>query len=96
MVLREAFALGVPVAASRIGALSELVVEGVNGEFYSAGDAADLLRVVRTLWRDQAQLEREAHGARQYYEANLTAEANHSQLMRIYAAAIEFHRSRGA
>jgi glycosyltransferase involved in cell wall biosynthesis len=96
MVLREAFALGVPVAASRIGALSELVVEGVNGEFYSAGDPADLLRVVRMLWLDQARLEREAGGARQCYEANLTAGGNHSHLMRIYAAAIEFHHSRGA
>lgn len=96
MVLREAFALGVPVAASRIGALGELVVGGVNGELYSPGDSADLLRVVRTLWRDQAQLMREAQGARLSYEVDLTAEANHGHLMHIYAAAIEFHRSRGA
>jgi glycosyltransferase involved in cell wall biosynthesis len=31
MVIREAFAFGVPVAASRLGSLAELVKEGTNG-----------------------------------------------------------------
>ena len=34
--------MGVPVVASRIGALEEWVVDGVNGLHFSPNDAADL------------------------------------------------------
>ena len=42
--LVEAFANGVPVIASRIGALAELVEPGRNGLLFEAGSARDLAR----------------------------------------------------
>lgn len=41
-VMLEAFAAGVPVIASDLGGLSEIVEDGKNGTVFRAGDAADL------------------------------------------------------
>ena len=42
LVTQEAFLFGVPVIASNIGALKELVDDGKNGRRFRVGDAADL------------------------------------------------------
>ncbi|MFT4710717.1 MAG: glycosyltransferase involved in cell wall biosynthesis, partial [Planctomycetota bacterium] len=44
-VIREAFAAGRPVVASRIGALEESVQDGVDGLLFEPGNAKDLARV---------------------------------------------------
>jgi glycosyltransferase involved in cell wall biosynthesis len=48
--LVEAFANGVPVIASRIGRLAEMVEPGRNGLLFEAGSARDLAR--RLAWAD--------------------------------------------
>jgi GT2 family glycosyltransferase/glycosyltransferase involved in cell wall biosynthesis len=48
-VIREAFAAGVPVVASRLGGMAEMVRDGVDGLLFMPGDAADLARVLRRL-----------------------------------------------
>jgi len=45
-VIKEAFAAGVPVVASSLGGMAELVHDGKNGLLFSPGDAADLRRVI--------------------------------------------------
>lgn len=58
LVIAEAFAAGVPVVASRAGALAELVTDGVDGRHFRMGDAADLARVLGELAADPAQMAR--------------------------------------
>jgi glycosyltransferase involved in cell wall biosynthesis len=48
--LVEAFANGLPVIASRIGRLAEMVEPGRNGLLFEAGSARDLAR--RLAWAD--------------------------------------------
>jgi len=48
-VIREAFAAGVPVVASDIGGMAEMVEDGVSGLHFKAGDAEDLARQLRRL-----------------------------------------------
>ncbi|MGH9386297.1 MAG: glycosyltransferase, partial [Vicinamibacterales bacterium] len=48
-VIREAFAAGVPVIASNLGGMAELVSEGRNGLLFEAGNVADLRRVLLRL-----------------------------------------------
>ncbi len=87
MAIREAFALGVPVAGARLGSIPCIVQHGVNGVLFAAGDAGDLLEQVRAAWRTPARLESMAQGAQASFQANYTAEANYRQLMTIYRQA---------
>ncbi len=58
LVVRDAFAAGVPVAASRLGALADVVHDGASGILFAPGDAADLRRRVAAAWDDAARLAR--------------------------------------
>jgi glycosyltransferase involved in cell wall biosynthesis/GT2 family glycosyltransferase len=49
LAVREAQARGVPVVASRRGALAEAVVPGAGGELFEAGDAVALAAIVARL-----------------------------------------------
>jgi glycosyltransferase involved in cell wall biosynthesis len=51
LAVREAQARGVPVVASRRGALAEAVVPGVDGELFEPGDVAGLASLVARLAR---------------------------------------------
>ncbi|MDX1664105.1 MAG: glycosyltransferase family 4 protein [Candidatus Promineifilaceae bacterium] len=57
-VTREAFAAGVPVVASRLGALAEQVDDGVNGLLFPAGDAKVLAATLARLYEEPALLPR--------------------------------------
>ena len=48
MVALEALAAGIPVAASRVGALPELIQHGENGWLFEAGNVAELKAIVDT------------------------------------------------
>jgi glycosyltransferase involved in cell wall biosynthesis len=93
MVIREAFALGVPVAASRLGAMGSLVEEGRTGTLFAPADSQDLLRAIRAVWMDQTTLRMMGLAARREFEAKYTPERNYEQLMHIYEHAIR-NRSR--
>ena len=49
LVIQEAFLAGVPVVASRIGGIPEVVANGVNGLLFQPGDADDLARCLSRL-----------------------------------------------
>jgi len=88
MVIREAFSLGIPVAASRLGSIPCIVAEGVNGRLFIPGDPDDLYRVVKELWTEQEGLSRMAKAARAEFEDKYTAEKNYNRLMEIYDLAL--------
>lgn len=48
-VIKEAFAAGVPVVASNLGGMAELVEDGRSGLLFTVGDSADLRRVLGRL-----------------------------------------------
>jgi GT2 family glycosyltransferase/glycosyltransferase involved in cell wall biosynthesis len=48
-VIKEAFACGVPVIASRLGGMAELVQDGVNGLLFPPGDARALADALRRI-----------------------------------------------
>lgn len=91
----EAYSCGLPVIASRIGALAEIVADGVTGLLFEPGNAEDLARKLR--WaEDHPEAMREmGRAARAAYDAHYTPERNYQQLMEIYVDAIE-HVRQGA
>lgn len=84
MVIAEAFAAGTPVVASRIGALAEIVEDGVTGLHAAAGDAADLARVLARVGAEPEAALRMGRAARAAYEARWTEAATTSALLSIY------------
>lgn len=90
-VILEAFAMGVPVIASDLGAMSSLVDHGRTGLHVRPGDADDLAVKVRWLWDHPEERAAMGRAARAEYEAKYTAERNYDLLMQIYADALR-HR----
>lgn len=64
IVAREAMACGVPVIASRLGALPEAVREGENGLVFTAHRASELAAILQKLDADRSALARLRAGIR--------------------------------
>ena len=64
LVISEAFAMGVPVIASRLGGMAEMVRDGIDGRLFAPGDSAELARILEELARDREALARLAAGVR--------------------------------
>lgn len=84
----EAFACGVPVIASRLGAMEEIVEDGRTGLHFTPGDAGDLAAKVEWAWTHPVEMEAMGRAARAEYEAKYTAERNYQMLMEIYGRVI--------
>jgi glycosyltransferase involved in cell wall biosynthesis len=87
LVAVEAFACGVPVIASRLGAMQEIVEDGRTGLHFTPGDADDLAAKVEWAWTHPDEMQEMGRAARAEYEAKYTAERNCQMLMDIYARA---------
>ncbi len=84
----EAFASGIPVIASRIGAMAEIVEDQVTGLLFEPGNAVDLATKLR--WALDHPLEMAVMGknARMKYQEKYTADINYNMLLEIYREAV--------
>lgn len=96
MTLVEAFAAGLPVIASRLGSMAEIVEDGVTGLHFEPGNAEDLADKIRWAADHPSEMRRMGENARREYEAKYTPERNHEMLMVIYEQAIHHAKSRRA
>lgn len=87
--MMEAFARGTPVVASRLGAMTELVEDGVTGLHFPPGDSAALATAVRTLLSDRPRLQQMRIASRQTFERRFTGDTNYAALMGLYEEALE-------
>jgi glycosyltransferase involved in cell wall biosynthesis len=92
MALVEASACGTPAITSDIATTEEVIIEGVNGMRFRAGDADDLVSKAKAMLAHPDQLRAMRRSARMFYERNYTAERNYNLLMKIYAGAIDRNR----
>lgn len=82
----EAYAKGVPVIASKIGAVQELVQDGVTGLLFEAGDPMALAEKLESAFANPDQMRQMGERARVEFEAKYSAASNYQQLMHIYEA----------
>jgi glycosyltransferase involved in cell wall biosynthesis len=80
----EAFACGVPVVASRLGAMAEMVENHCTGLHFSPRDANELADKVLWAWSHEEEMAAMGHNARAEYERRYTADKNYEMLMGIY------------
>jgi glycosyltransferase involved in cell wall biosynthesis len=84
----EAYACGLPVIASRLGALADIVHDAITGLLFTPGDANDLASKLAWATAHPDEMMRMGRAARAEYEAKYTPERNYQMLMDIYEDAI--------
>lgn len=87
MVLAEALSFGLPVIASRIGGLPEIVEHGKPGLLFEARNASAFVEALRKILGDADLLSSMRQAARQRFEDLYSEERNHAMLMTIYQEA---------
>ena len=85
----EAYACSLPVIASRLGALSEIVLEGETGLLFDPNSADDLAQKLRWASSHPDEMLAMGRNARARYERYYTPQANYNLLSEIYAESIE-------
>jgi len=84
LTIAEAFATGLPVVASRLGAMAELVQDGCTGLLFNPGDPVDLAAKVAWAFAHREELADMGHRARGEFRSKYTAERNYKFLSDIY------------
>ncbi|HXG31487.1 MAG TPA: glycosyltransferase family 4 protein, partial [Thermodesulfobacteriota bacterium] len=84
MTVAESYACGLPVIASRLGAMAEIVDDGRTGLLFEPGNPEDLAAKVEWAWTHPKEMAEMGQEARREYEERYTAERNYEILMGIY------------
>lgn len=92
VVVLEALAMGVPVLASRVGALPELIVEGENGYLCDPTDINSFVSRLTFLARSPEILARLRTGARTYAERHLDQQGSLQRYRQTFAELLSLDR----
>jgi succinoglycan biosynthesis protein ExoA len=84
MCVLEAMAAGVPVVATRVGAVPGLVVPGETGELVEPGDRAGLAAAILRLLRDRAEARRLGENGRALVIREHSVEATAREYLALY------------
>jgi glycosyltransferase involved in cell wall biosynthesis len=87
-VLIEAFGCGLPVIASRLGALAELVDDHKTGLLFDPTSASGLATAIRWAERHPREMRAMGQQARRVYENLYSPDRNHQLLVDVYREAI--------
>src|SRR5215472_2129302 len=88
MVIVEAFANGLPVIASRLGTMADVIEDGVTGLHFTVGDPDDLAAKVAWAITHCDRMAEMGSAARRAYEKRFSEETNYQALLTIYRDAI--------
>ncbi len=93
MALLEALSAGVPIVATRVGGIPEIVQDDRNGYLVQRSEEA-VAAVIERLARDRASHERVARGALERFQSRFHIGRCAEHYARVYARAIEEKRRR--
>jgi glycosyltransferase involved in cell wall biosynthesis len=89
VTIAEAFATGLPIVASRLGAMAELVQNSRTGLLFTPGDPIDLAATVEWAFAHPNELAEMGRCAREEFKAKYTAERNYQLLRDIYQLVLD-------
>ena len=87
----EAMAAGLPVVATRVGGVPELVQEGINGLLVEPGDVDGLARALRSLLLDPQKAHRMGQAGRERVELDFNCPRIAAQLQNLYLKFLNQH-----
>jgi glycosyltransferase involved in cell wall biosynthesis len=87
-ILVDSFAVGTPVLASDLGAMADVVHDGLEGLHFRAGDADHLAERASWLFDHPDERSKMRAAARAEYQDRFTAEKSHAILMDVYQRAM--------
>ena len=87
----EAMSHGIPVIAAKLGALAQLIEDGVDGLFYEPGDPQDLARKMEQLWNDPELCRQMGQAGRRKARERWSHEVNYEHTLEIYEATLRAH-----
>lgn len=92
-VIMESLAFSKPVLASNLGAIKELVIDGVNGILFEPGNEKDLAdKISYMLSRNSERIDM-GKMANKIYKERFNREQNYGDLMNIYMKTINLNKS---
>jgi glycosyltransferase involved in cell wall biosynthesis len=95
MVIVEAFANGLPVIASRLGTMGDVIEDGVTGLHFTMGDPEDLAAKVAWAITHRDRMAEMGSAARRVYETRFSQNSNYQSLLKIYRDAISMNVESG-
>lgn len=84
LVIIEAYSRGVPVLASNIGVVPELVSDNQTGILFEAGNSRDLADKARWMWEHPAEVNTMGRNGQSLVEKRFTPERCYATLMDVY------------
>lgn len=84
LVMIEAFASRLPVIASNMGAMADLIEDGKTGLLFEAGSPVDLARKLSWANAHPEEMRRMGDAARARYEHSFTSDRNYDMLLDLY------------
>lgn len=94
MCLLEAMAAGVPVAATRVGAVPELIIPGDTGLLLEPGDGDGLSAAILALLREPRQARRLGENGYAHVVRSFSAEATARSYITLYEKALASRRGK--
>lgn len=91
-VIAESFALGKPVIGSRLGAIPELIEDGVNGLLFEPGDAKELAFKIKYLLKNPSLIIQMGKNARKKVEEKFNPQIHYLRLIEIYERVIDDYK----
>jgi glycosyltransferase involved in cell wall biosynthesis len=88
MVIAESFASGLPVVATDVGAMHEIIENGKTGLHFALADANDLAEKASWLWTHPEEALRMGLEARNVYEIKFSSQTSYGYLLEIYESTL--------
>lgn len=90
LVLVEAFAHGLPVLASNMGSMADIITDGETGLLFTPGSAVELAQKAQWLLENPEETQKIGANARRIFLEKYTAEKNYAELIAIYQDACSY------
>jgi glycosyltransferase involved in cell wall biosynthesis len=89
MVILEAMAAGVPVAASNVGGIPDLITDGANGRLFDPSDAQSMRHIIHSMLTDPVGTQQLATRAREQILRNHQPETIACKHLEVYAEVVK-------